>query len=61
VQLCACEEASILVSLENLRTFPWIKQRIDLGSLVIHGWCFDIQKGHMVAYNPNSGHFEPLQ
>lgn len=60
VQLCACEEASILVSLENLLTFPWIKQRVQQGGLSIHGWYFDIQKGQMVAYNPNNGCFELL-
>ncbi|HEY3325899.1 MAG TPA: carbonic anhydrase [Novimethylophilus sp.] len=59
-QLCACEEASILVSLENLLTFPWIKQRVQQGSLVLHGWCFDIVNGSLVAYNPYTGRFEPL-
>lgn len=60
-QLCACEEASVLVSLENLLTFPWIKQRVQQGALMLHGWYFDIQKGELVAYDPYSGRFEALQ
>lgn len=59
-QVCACETASILVSLENLLTFPWVKERVQQGSLMLHGWYFDIEQGSMVAYNPYTGKFEPL-
>ena len=57
----ACEEASILVSLENLLTFPWIKQRVQQGALMLHGWYFNIENGELEAYNTFSGEFEPLQ
>ncbi len=59
-QLCACEEASILVSMENLLTFPWIKQRVQQGALMLHGWYFDIETGELQAYNPFVGQFERL-
>lgn len=59
-QMCACEEAAILVSLENLLTFPWIRERVQNGSLVLHGWLFDIDHGSMIAYNPYHGRFEAL-
>lgn len=59
-QWCACEEASILVSMENLLTFPWIKSRIQQGALMLHGWYFNIETGMLEAYNPFSGEFEPL-
>lgn len=59
-QCCACEEASILVSLENLLTFPWIKERVQRGALILHGWYFDIETGELVAYDPLSGKFEAL-
>ena len=29
----ACEEASLVLGLENLLTFPWIKARVDAGKL----------------------------
>lgn len=56
----ACEEASILVSLENLLTFPWIKERVEQGTLTLHGWYFDIKSGDLLAYEPLRGRFEPL-
>ena len=59
-QCSACEEASILVSLENLLTFPWIRSRVEQGQLVLHGWYFDIDSGELVAYDPVQGSFEPL-
>ncbi len=59
-QCSACEEASILVSLENLLTFPWIRSRVEQGSLVLHGWYFDIDTGELVAYDPAQGSFKPL-
>ena len=60
-QMHACEEAAILVSLENLLTFPWIKERVQQGSLVLHGWCFDLVEGTLVAYDPYNGCFEALR
>jgi len=59
-QWYACEEASILVSLENLLTFPWIKERVQQGALMLHGWYFDIETGELGAYEPFSGRFESL-
>lgn len=60
VQSYACEKAAILLSLDNLMTFPWIKQRVDDGQLALHGWYFDLQAGTLAGYSPNSGAFELL-
>jgi carbonic anhydrase len=59
-QCTACEEASILVSLENLLTFPWIRERVEQGNLVLHGWYFNIDTGELVAYDAAQGSFQPL-
>ncbi|HEY7987369.1 MAG TPA: carbonic anhydrase [Methylophilaceae bacterium] len=59
-QLCACEEESILVSLENLLTFPWLKARVDSGDLTLYGWRFDIGTGELVGYNAKSDVFETV-
>ncbi len=48
-QCTLCEKASIEISLKNLMTFPWIKDRYDAGKLYIHGWYFDIDKGSLLA------------
>ncbi len=56
----ACEQRAILVSLQNLLTFPWIAQRVAEKTLTIHGWYFDIQLGQLLGYHPATGSFQPL-
>lgn len=56
----ACEQASVLVSLENLLTFPWIWERVMTGRIYLHGWYFDLGKGELLSYLPETGTFEPL-
>lgn len=56
----ACEQASILISLENLLTFPWIKERVEAGKLFLHGWYFDMERGELFSYLSDTGAFEPL-
>lgn len=60
VQSHACEQAAILVSLENLLTYPWISQRVRQGSLALHGWYFDMASGELLQYRPEKGRFETL-
>lgn len=43
-----CEQAAIQVSLANLMSFPWIKERIEQKKLRLHGWYFDIGTGEMI-------------
>jgi carbonic anhydrase len=56
----ACELASILISLENLMTFPWIRTRIEDQTLHLHGWYFDMGKGELLGYQPETGRFDLL-
>jgi len=44
-----CERESIRVSLANLLTFPWIKSRVDEGSLQLSGLHFNVQTGKLEA------------
>lgn len=60
LQARACEQAAILVSLENLMTYPWIARRVEAGSLHLHGWYFDIGQGELLGYSPLGAAFEPL-
>jgi carbonic anhydrase len=54
------ELENIKVSLENLRTFPWIAERIDAGKISVHGWYFDIHSGHLMAFDPATGLYNNL-
>jgi carbonic anhydrase len=56
-QLIACEQEAILVSLENLLSFSFIKERVELGVLSIHGWYFDIKGGDILTYEPQQNKF----
>jgi len=54
----ACEQEAILVSLDNLLTFPWILERVAQGKLTLHGWYFDLERGELLRFNPESHSFE---
>lgn len=54
----ACEQQAILVSLSNLKTFPWIHERVEQGTLALHGWYFDIEHGELLGYNAATCQFE---
>ncbi|MEF2145147.1 MAG: carbonic anhydrase [Desulfovibrionaceae bacterium] len=56
----ACEQAAVLVSLRNLMTFPWVRSRVEDGKLLLHGWYFDLEKGELLSYLPQTRSFEPL-
>lgn len=60
LRMRACEQASVLVSLDNLLTFPFIWERVMTGRLYLHGWYFDMEKGELLSYLPETGTFEAL-
>jgi carbonic anhydrase len=43
-----CEHETVRISLRNLRTFPWIRERIADGRLRLHGCWFDLASGELV-------------
>jgi carbonic anhydrase len=60
LQQRAAEQAGILLSLENLHSFPFIHERVAQGSLSLHGWYFDLAEGALLEYRSELGRFEPL-
>jgi carbonic anhydrase len=60
LQAKACEKAAIALSLQNLMTFPWIRERVEADSLTLHGWYFDIDAGELLAYSAETGQFVAL-
>ena len=54
------ERAAIRGSLDNLLTYPWIKQRIDAGILNLHGWWFDLESGDLWATDADNTVFLPV-
>jgi carbonic anhydrase len=51
---------SVRQSLENLRTFPWIKTLEERGKLRLHGAYFGVADGKLKALDEKSGAFETV-
>lgn len=45
-----CEKEGILLSLENLKTFPWIAEAVQANQLKLHGWYFKLSEGSLHEY-----------
>jgi carbonic anhydrase len=59
-QIRACEQGAIAQTLDNLMTFPWIRERVENGDLELNGWYFDIDAGDLLAYSSQTKSFAPL-
>lgn len=51
---------ALLHSYENCLTFPWIKERVEQGTLEIHLWFFDIKTGQISDYSFEDETFHSL-
>ena len=60
-QLIALEQANIQLGLENLLTYPWLKERVDAGKLQLYGLRFDIGNATLTEFDPKSNKFEPIK
>ena len=55
----AMELEGVKVSLDNLRSFPWVKEREDQGRLTLHGAYFSIAEGVLHLLDEATGEFTP--
>ncbi len=55
-----CEQEGIKLSLRNLETFPWIKQKVEAKELKLHGWYFCLQDASLAILNKN-GNFDKIE
>lgn len=42
-----CEKESLLISLDNLKTFPWIQTQLEKDELNLHAWYFNMNTGNI--------------
>lgn len=56
----ALEKVAVVISLENLMTFPFLKDAVTDGRLSLHGLWNDIGEGTLEAYDPASDAFTPI-
>lgn len=56
----ALEKEAVIVSLENLMTFPFVAQEVQSGMLTLHGLWHDTGEGRLEQYDPAQGGFVPV-
>jgi carbonic anhydrase len=54
------EKEAVLISLENLMTFPFVAERVERGDLTLHGLWKDITNGSLLNYDPRTDGFVPV-
>lgn len=55
------ELESIVTSLSNLRTFPFVEEAIEKREMVVMGIYFDLELGQLLAYDDEQGDFKPIE
>jgi carbonic anhydrase len=58
--LSRLEQASIVATLGNLTTFPWIRSRVEERALELIGAYFDVATGDLAIYDPATCAFAPI-
>jgi carbonic anhydrase len=58
--LRAVEQATVVNSVRNLMSFPWVAERVAARKLVLHAWWFNLTEGQLHAFNPAMAAFEPV-
>jgi carbonic anhydrase len=52
---------ALLESYNNCMTFPWVKEKVEAGTLNIHLWFFNIKEGEIFTYSQKSKKYLSLE
>ena len=55
-----CAKLALQESYKNCMTFPWIADKVMIGTLVVHLWYFDIKTGQIFSYDNEVKQYVPL-
>lgn len=53
-----CGKLSLLLSLKNLYSYPFIAEAVLEGRLSCHAWFFEIDSGYLMTFNEETGEFD---
>jgi carbonic anhydrase len=56
-----CGQYSLINSLQNLQTFPWITERVQQGTLFLHAWNFNMSEGILESFDFKDNCFKKIQ
>lgn len=59
-QLDALEKQAVIVSLENLMSFPFVADAVEQGDLTLHGLWHEIGEGGLEQYTPENETFKAI-
>lgn len=59
-QIAALEREAVLLSLENLMTFPFVRDAVERDEMKLHGLLHQIGDGVLLQYEAEQGRFVPL-
>lgn len=59
-QISRMEREAILVSLENLLTFPFVRSKVEADELSLHGVWLNIRNGALEQYHAKIDAFKPI-
>ncbi len=51
---------NVLLQKSNLLSYPFIKERYNGGTLEIHPWLYDLEKGQILTYTYSTNRWEPI-
>jgi carbonic anhydrase len=54
------EEENVLLQLQNIQTYPFVRQALDEGTLHLHGWYYNIGTGNIYFYNSDEDVFQVI-
>jgi len=55
------EKLSIIFQIENLMTYPCVREKVGKGELHVHGWLYHIESGEIKYYDPDEHDFLALK
>jgi carbonic anhydrase len=53
-------QVNVLQQLDNLRTYPIVRERLAAGALRLHAWWFDLQEADVLTYDEETRRFSPI-
>ncbi|MBI1621779.1 carbonic anhydrase [Aquamicrobium zhengzhouense] len=54
------ERSAIMNSIRNLMSYPWLRDRVETGTLQLHGWWFDLETGDLWKTQPGGDQLMPV-
>ena len=56
-QVASLEREAVMISIENLITFPFVKEAVNKNDLTLHGLWTDIAEGTLEQFDVNKQNF----